>query len=195
MSFPHPADTEAYKDALPSKMGNHHRLTTYSDACWGSQIGNAICEGVQLLLFKFRSMSGAIIFCFGGPLTWKTDRQDCTALSSCEAEICATNMGSCQMVNTRNLIADLSTSGYPIDDASSPTPLYNDNDACVKWCHNMTSKGNHHIKLKENVTRKWVQDGSITVTHVSGKYNPTDIFTSLPQRTLYLVTFIGPKRI
>jgi hypothetical protein len=42
MSFPHPSDTEAYNDAVPPKLGNHHHLTTYSDAYWGSKISNAI---------------------------------------------------------------------------------------------------------------------------------------------------------
>jgi hypothetical protein len=87
MLFPHPSDMEAYKDALPPKHGNHHHLTTYSNAWWGSQIGNAIWEGIQLPLFKFRSMSGAIIFRSGGPLTWKVERKDCTALNSCKAKI------------------------------------------------------------------------------------------------------------
>jgi hypothetical protein len=73
MAFPHPSDTEAYDNALPPKLGDHHHLTTYSDACWGSQIGNAIPEGIQLPLFKFHSMSGAILFSSGGLLTWKAD--------------------------------------------------------------------------------------------------------------------------
>jgi hypothetical protein len=41
----------------------------------------------------------------------------------------------------------------------------------------MTSKGNQYIELKENITREWVDDGSLTVTHISGKSNPADIFT------------------
>jgi hypothetical protein len=41
----------------------------------------------------------------------------------------------------------------------------------------MTSKGNCHIKLKENVTCKWVKDGAIIVDHISGKCNPSDILT------------------
>ena len=152
-------------------------LTTYSDACWGSQIGNAIREGIQLPLFKFRSMSGAIIFRSGGSITWKTDRQERTSLSSCEAEIRATNMGSRLTVNVRNMILHLASTGYPITDAQQATPLYNDNEACVKWCHNLTTKGNRHIEHRENATREWVEDGTITVTHVSGKCNPSDIFT------------------
>jgi hypothetical protein len=76
------------------------------------------------------------------------------------------------------MILSLSDLGYPISDCESPTPLYNDNDACVKWCHNMmTTKGNCHIENRENSTRKWVADGTITVSHTSGKYNVADIFT------------------
>jgi len=177
MTFPHSSDTEAYTDALPPRTDQHHRLTTYSDACWGSQIGNAIREGIQPPLFKFRSMSGAIIFRSGGPLTWKTDRQERTSLSSCDAEIRATNMGSRLTVGVRNMILHLASTGYPITDTQQATPLYNDNEACVKRCHNLTTKGNSHIEHRENATREWVADGTITVAHVSGKCNPSDIFT------------------
>jgi hypothetical protein len=177
MSFPHKSNTEAYADAIPPRLRDHHRLTTYSDACWGSQIGNAIREGIHLPLFKFRSMSGAILFRSGSPLTWKADRQDHTALSSRDAEIRATNMGSRLTINIRNMISHLANCGFPINDTSSATPVYNDNDPCIKWCHNLTSKGNCHIKLRENVTREWVDNGSITVFHVSGKSNPADLFT------------------
>jgi hypothetical protein len=128
-------------------------------------------------LFKFRSMSGPIVMRSGGPICWKAERQERTSLSSCEAEIRATNMGSRLTVNTRNMIEHLSSLGYPITDATRPTILYNDNDACVKWRHNMTTKGNRHIENRENATREWVVDGTIAVEHVSGKSNIADIFT------------------
>jgi hypothetical protein len=131
----------------------------------------------KLPLFKFRSMSGAILFRSGGSITWKADRQERTSLSSCEAEIRATNMGSRLTVNTRNLILDLSSRGYPITDAATATPVFNDNNACVQWCHNLTTKGNQHIEHSKNVTKEWVADGSITVSHISGKCNPANIFT------------------
>jgi hypothetical protein len=142
MSYPHASDTKAYTDALPPETNQHHRLTTYSVACWGSQLSNAVWEGIQLPLFKFRSMSGAIIMCSSGPISWKADRQDRTSLSSCEAEIQATNTGSRLMVNTRNMISFLLSLDYPISNADLATPLYKDDDACVNWCHNMTTKGN-----------------------------------------------------
>jgi hypothetical protein len=95
-------------------------------------------------------MSGAIIFRSGGPITWKGEHQEQTALSLCDTEIRATNMGSRLTVNTHNMISHLSSIGYPIKDTYAPTPLFNDNKACVQWCHNMTLKGNCHIELKEN---------------------------------------------
>jgi hypothetical protein len=49
------------------------------------------------------------------------------------------------------MISHLADCGFPINNTSFATPVYNDNDAFVNWCHNMTSKGKHHIKLKENV--------------------------------------------
>ncbi len=191
MTFPHLSDTEAYDDALPPRPEHHHHLTTYSDACWGSQIGNAIRKGIQLPLFKFRSMSGAIIFRSGGPITWKTERQDRTSLSLCETEICATNMGFRLTPNLRNMILHLQFLGYPINDTDIATPLYNDNDACVKWCHNLTSKSNRHIEHRENSTSEWVDDGALAVSHVSGKCNPSDIFTKKMRNGCKLPTTSG----
>jgi hypothetical protein len=68
MSFPLMMDTEAYTIAVPPTTAQHHQLSTYSNECWGSQLGNAIRESTQLPLFKFRSMSGAIIMRSGGPI-------------------------------------------------------------------------------------------------------------------------------
>jgi hypothetical protein len=85
-------------------------------------------------------------------------------------------MGSLLTVNTINMISSLFKLGYPIHDANSPTPLYNNNDACVKWCHNTTTKGNRHIENCENATCEWITDGTISVTQVSSKGNVSDTF-------------------
>ncbi|KAL7523301.1 hypothetical protein ACHAWF_000464 [Thalassiosira exigua] len=175
--FPSSSVVEAYKDAKSPSPGSSHRCTTYSDACWGSQIGNAVPEGTPIPLFKFRSMSGSIIFRSGGPISWPLLRQERTSLSSCEAEIRATNEASRDTRGVRNLIKGLRDHGYPIDDTSSPTDVYNDNEACVQWSHNMTMKKTCHMENRENTVREWVQDGSVYVRHVAGRCNQADIFT------------------
>jgi hypothetical protein len=121
-------------------------------------------------------MSGAIVMHFGGPICWKANQQERTSLSSCKVEIHAMNMGSRLTVNTCSMISHLSSLGYPIDNATHPIILYNNNNACIKWCHNMTTKGNRHIENHKNSTRKWVADGTIAVKHVSGKCITADLF-------------------
>ena len=41
----------------------------------------------------------------------------------------------------------------------------------------MTSKTACNIELHENSVREWVQNKSLAVKHISGKINPSDIFT------------------
>ena len=68
-------------------------------------------------------------------------------------------------------------SGHTLSDIISPTLLFNDNDACVRWLYNMTSKAARHIELRKNSVREWVQSKLLTVKHVSGEINPSGIFT------------------
>jgi hypothetical protein len=85
-------------------------------------------------------MSGGIIFCQGGPIAWVAVQQECTSLSSCKAEICAMNEVSKLLMSICNLAASIWDSGHDILDTISASPLYNDNESCVKWSHNMTTK-------------------------------------------------------
>jgi hypothetical protein len=174
--YPLSTDVEVYQDAAPPKSHDSSSLSSYSNACWGSQIGNAVAEGTLIPLFKFLSMRGGIVFKNGGPLGWLSKRQDHTSLSSCEAEIRATSATSKKVLDLRNLSLSFTKSGFLIADIDKPTLLYNDNDACVKWSHNMTSKAARHFKLCKNSVRKWVQDKTIAVKHVACKINPADIF-------------------
>ena len=175
---PHETDLEAFTDAVPPTAEQSHRLTAYTDANWGSQMRNAVPAGTPVPLFKFRSMSGAIILRMSGPISWKTERQQRTSLSSCEAEINATNMGSKLTVAARNFTRGFKACGVPVpSDISGPTKVFNDNNACVLWFNNMALKATHHIKLRENSVREWVQDKSLKVLHVAGKDNVSDIFT------------------
>ena len=177
--YPHKSDVEAYgENAVPPKSAeDFERLSTYADACWGSQIGNAVAQGTPLELFKFRSMSGAVVLRMSGPVTWLGDRQQETSLSTCEAEIKATNAASKATVATRNFSAGFERGGVFLGDTDGATKVYNDNEACIKWCHNMTSKSTNHMELWENFTREWVQDKILNVLHVPGAVNISDIFT------------------
>jgi hypothetical protein len=175
--FPTPTDVEAYTDAIPPSQTNCAPLNAYSNACWGSQIGSAVRNSTLLPLFKFWSMSSGVVFRQGVPLSWTAIHQDQTALSSGEAEIRATNETSKSVMGMRHLAESVQSSGYDILDTVAPSPLYNDNAACIQWAHNMTSKKIRHMELRENVVREWVHDGILNILHVIGRINPADIFT------------------
>jgi hypothetical protein len=111
--YPPSMDVEAFRDATLLKSHDSSTLTSYINACWDLQIGSAIANGTFLLLFKFKSMSGSIVFKNGGPLGWLSKHQECTSLSSCKAEICATSAPSKKVVNLHNLCLSFTKSGFP----------------------------------------------------------------------------------
>ena len=61
--------------------------------------------------------------------------------------------------------------------ANDATDIFNDNQGCVDWSAAFTTKGIKHLNLRENWVRGSQQAGCIQVKHISGKLNPSDIFT------------------
>jgi hypothetical protein len=172
---PPSTDVEAYTDALPPTLATSPTLSSYV-MCVGVCKLVMLSDGTALPLFKFRSMFGGIIFWNGGPAGWLGERQDCTSLSSCEAEIRATNATSKKVVDFCNICQSMVDSGHNLNNIISPTLLFNNNDACVKWSYNMTSKAACHIGLWENSVKEWSQSKLLLVKHVYGKLNLSHIF-------------------
>jgi hypothetical protein len=77
-------------------------------------------------------MSGGVVFRQGGPLSWMAIHQDQTALNSGEAEIRATNNTAKSIIGMHHLAESIQSSGYDISDMVAPSPLYNDNAACIQ---------------------------------------------------------------
>jgi hypothetical protein len=99
-------------------------------------------------------MSGGIIFHQGGPIAWIAVCQERTSLILCEAEIHATNEVSKLLMSIHNLAESVWDSGHNILDTTSTSPLYNNNEACVKWSHNMTMKQIQHMEMRKNAIRE-----------------------------------------
>lgn len=170
--FPHHHDKEAYTDATPPSPSEVMQLTSFADACWGAQFGNALPPGTPIELFKFRSLSGYVICRSGGPVAWRALRQDQTAQSSCEAEIYATNECVKDTIALKLIAEDLHMA-----DGSKCTQVYNDNEACVSWSASVTNKGTKHLNLRENRVREAHQFREVNVLHIPGQINPSDLFT------------------
>ncbi len=105
----------------------------------------------------------------GGPIAWIAVCQERTSLSSCEAEIRATNEISKLLMGIRHLADAVREGGHGHDIADTvvASHLYRDIEACVRWSNNMTTKQIRHMEMQENAVR----------LHVSGRINPADIFT------------------
>ena len=78
-------------------------------------------------------------------------------------------------VATRNFSQGFT--GVELGDANHAINVYNDNEACVKWHHNLTTKNLCHLELKENSTQESVKDKNFDVLHVPGMINISNIFT------------------
>jgi hypothetical protein len=115
--------------------------------------------------------ASSFIFRQGGPIAWTAVRQERTSLSSREAEIRATNEVSKLLMGIRHLADAVREGGNDIADTAAASPLYNynDNESCVKWSHNMTTKQISHMEMRENAVREWVQDSLLKVLHVPGR--------------------------
>jgi hypothetical protein len=66
--------------------------------------------------------------------------------------------------------------------------IYNDNQACVNWSKLCTSKGLHHIQMKENHVQENIVSKFFSIRHVEGKLNLADIFTKEMKDTSHFVT-------
>ena len=151
-------------------------ITALTDANWGPQDQSRpikLKHYPDLPLFKTRSISGFVIMGHG-PIHWVSKRQSLTARSSAEAEIVATDECTKFLLYLRNLSIDLNISDILFP---SPTTIYNDNAACIKWAKNMTTKGLRYIQIRENAVRESILSNFIRVKHIAGKINPADIFT------------------
>jgi hypothetical protein len=68
-----------------------------------------------------------------------------------------------------------------------PTPIYNDNSACICWSKATTTKGLCHIQMRENAVCEGVQDDFITVLHIEGKLNLADMFMKEDKDTNHFI--------
>ena len=77
LHYPPSHDCEAYTDATPPP--DRQPLQGFCDAIWGSQIGSAVDNGVEIGMFKYRFTRGFLVMRCGGPIAWKAVRQPRTS--------------------------------------------------------------------------------------------------------------------
>ena len=117
-------------------------------------------------------MSGFLIMRCGGPIAWKAVRKERTIRSTCEAEIRATDEAVKEILSLSHCCDNMN-----LPDAAGPTCLYNDNQGTVNWAKGTSTKGMHHINLKDCAIRDSIQPKEVDLYHIPGAINPSYIST------------------
>ncbi|KMQ81386.1 cysteine-rich rlk, partial [Lasius niger] len=113
-------------------------------------------------------------YCFkygGTVVSWKSRKQQTTALSSAEAEYMSLTEAAKEAIHLKSLINDIGTPHKTIT-------LYNDNKSANNMSKNpIVSSKSKHIDIKEHFIREKVLAGDIQVQYKSTEIMEADILT------------------
>ena len=127
-------------------------VLAYSDADWVGDVDDR------------KSTSGYMFQIAGGPVSWKSRKQDTVALSTAEAEYVALSSAAQECIWLQRLLCEL---GKPL---GGPTVILEDNQSSIAMARNPQFHGRaKHIDIKHHFVRERVSDGSIEL-----KYCPTN---------------------
>ena len=142
---------------LRFEPGQQHTLEGFSDASW--EVKN--------------STSGWVVFWQNAPLVWGSRKQNCVALSSCEAEIIALSEAAKDMIYLRKFISGLTGKSN-----GGPNNLRTDNKAARDLSYNPELHNRtKHVARRHFYIRDMVEAFEIKVPLVSTANNWADFFT------------------
>ena len=119
-----------------------------------------------------RSITGFVLMLNGGPISWGSQRQRCTSLSTTEAEYIAQSETSKEVVWTRRLLMDLNI----IHDG--PTPLPCDNHSAIRLVKNPEfRRRSKHIDVRYHFIREQQEGQVINIDFVPSADQLADLFT------------------
>ena len=162
----------------PADGGAYAPLHGYCDASWAS------CVDTR------RSCSGVIFYAWGGAITWTTKREKIVALSSTEAEYCATTHAVRECAHlSRAYTMDFGYKSLKIDahqditeamferDAH-PVSIMTDNISCQHLSKNPVLRArSKHMALRWHYCRDQVKEGAVRLVYCPTKEMAADIFT------------------
>ncbi|GJR91032.1 retrovirus-related pol polyprotein from transposon TNT 1-94 [Tanacetum coccineum] len=152
-------------------------LTAFSDA------DHAGCLDTR------KSTSGGIQFLGDKLVSWMSKKQNCTAMSSAEAEYVALSASCAQVMWMRTQLQDYGFNCNKI-------PLYCDSQSAIAIsCNPVQHSRTKHIHTRYHFIKEQVENGIIELYFVRTEYQLADMFTkALPEdRFKYLVRRIGMR--
>ena len=135
-------------------------LTGYSDADFANNPDDR------------RSITGYVFILAGAPLSWCTQTQHTTALSTMESEYYAVCKTTQEALYLRMLCEE---TGIKVD---RPLIIKEDNKSCISFSKDPGShKRTKHIDYRHFFVRDQVNDGEIILDYVQSEFQLADIFT------------------
>ncbi|CAB1111969.1 unnamed protein product [Ectocarpus sp. CCAP 1310/34] len=120
-----------------------------------------------------RSVSGGIVTCGGGAVSWFSRTQKCVTLSTTEAEYVALGDVVKEILFLRQIWRFmLPQVGMPCN------PVFEDNQGAIQLAQNPISNSNSkHIDVRHHFLRELVERKEISVIHVPSPYQRADFLT------------------
>ena len=141
-------------------QSNGKRLTMYVDADWAQDRESR------------KSTSGFTILFGDSCISWKSKKQTCVALSTCEAEYIALSESAKELLWILQLTKDMEL------DQHNPIPVYEDNQATIKVAENEKSNFRmKHLDIKFHKIRELITSGVIQLHHCPTDKMIADILT------------------
>ena len=136
------------------------KLVGYSDADWAGDLDDRI------------STSGYIFKLSGGPISWRSKKQTCVALSTAEAEYMALACAVQEAIWLERLVSDLLGSN------EEPVTVYEDNLSTICMGKNQQYHGRtKHISIKYHFVREKVAADVVRIPYCKSENMLADIFT------------------
>ncbi|CAB1107675.1 unnamed protein product [Ectocarpus sp. CCAP 1310/34] len=121
-----------------------------------------------------RSVSGGLVMCGGGCVTWFSRTQKCITLSTTEAEYVAIADVLKEVLFLRQVWRIM----LPDAGRYAVHPVFEDNQGAIQIAHNPISNSNSkHIDVRHYFIRKLVERKEISITHVTSEFQYADFLT------------------
>ncbi|GJU11027.1 hypothetical protein Tco_1133423 [Tanacetum coccineum] len=165
---------QSINKGLRYSMDSGFNLIAYSDANLAGFLDN------------YKSTSRGLQFLRDNLVSWSSKKQDCTAMSTAEAECISLSACCAQAIWMRIQLLDY---GYRYN----KIPMYCDSKSAISIsCNPVQNTHTKHINICYHFIKEHVEKGTIELYFVGAKYQLADLFTKAFPREMfeYLVHMI-----
>ena len=126
-----------------------------------------------------RSVSGDVVMCAGGPVSWHSKTQKGVTLSTTQAEYVAMSDMGKEILFLRQVWY------FMVPKARMPSiAMYEDNEGAIQIAkHPISNSISVHIDVRHHFLRELVERKEVEIIHVASQYQHADFLTkALPER-------------